>query len=409
MAIANKLDGITRDERLLEAAAQLATARQALSEFEQAIVDFTFAAEVAARLGNAEAQIDALCGAALASAYLKRTPEMRRRAQQAMAVAEAAGASSAKADGILGYERIFAGDLAAARIYLERARPALVQGHAISQAAFATVSLAFLYDLRSEYAKAEGLFAEVMGGCTLLANPADLLRITWMRSMALANQGRISDALQTLNEAMRLCESNGEQYWISRIPNTVGWIYSELLDLETALNTTWMVLAGQQAHTPEVEANSHINLSNAYIGLGDLNLAWHHLSEGQRILNQGGDWLKWRFTIRLELENANYWLARRDLVKARASTDLALAKADSVLARKHMVRAHKIRADIDLLEDNPARAAAECRIARQILRHYPCRLIEWKVLFAASQAARLCGDSDHAESSLNHAMESLRF
>jgi hypothetical protein len=73
-----------------------------------------------------------------------------------------------------------------------------------------------------------------------------------------------------------------------------------------------------------------------------------------------------------------------------------------------MAGAHKIRADIDLLEENPARAAAECRIAREILRHYPCPLIEWKLLLAASQAARLCGDSDHAESTLNHAMESLQ-
>ncbi len=409
LAITNKLNGTTRDERLLEAAAQLASARQALSEFEQAILDFTLAAEAAARLGNTEAQIDALCGAAFGAGLLKRTAEMGAQAQRAMAVAEATGSSSAKADGILGYERLLAGDLAAARTHLERARPALIQQGALSQATFVTGTLGFLYDLQSEYARADILFTEAMGERMRLASScADVLRMTWMRGMELANQGRISDALQSLQEGMRMGEINGERYWFSRIPNTIGWIYSELLDPETALkHNRDGVVAGQQAHAPEVEANSHINLSNAYVALGDLNLAWRHLSEGQGILNAAGDWLKWRFTIRLELENANYWLARQDLVKARACAKLALAKAGSVLARKHVAWAHKLLADIDLLEGNPERAVTECATALEILRHYPCPLIEWKVLLTARKAALLCRDSDNAERTLNRAMEAL--
>jgi hypothetical protein len=410
LATSKKLSGTTRDERLLEAAMQLASARHALSQFEQSVLDFTLAAEAAARLEKPDAQIDALCGAAFAAGLLKRTEKMREQAQQAMAIAEASGASSAKAEGILGYERLLAGDLAAARTHLERARPALIQEGALSGAAFATGSVGFLYDLQSEYAQASMLFAEAMEDRMRLASScADVLRITWMRGMALANQGRISDALQALQEGMQMGEMNGERFWSSRIPNTVGWIYSELLDPGTALKYNLQgVIAAQQTAQPEVEANSHINVSNAYIALGDLNLAWRHLSEGERILSAAsGKWLKWRFIIRLELENANYWLARGDLVKARTSATLALAKAEAVLARKHIAWAHKLLAEVDLLEKNPARAAAECRIAREILKEYPCPLIEWKVLLAARQAALMCGDSDHAECTLNKARESL--
>jgi hypothetical protein len=146
---------------------------------------------------------------------------------------------------------------------------------------------------------------------------------------------------------------------------------------------------------------------NAYAALGDLNLARHHLSEGQRILSAEGAWLKWRFTIRLELENANYALARRDLVTARASAKLALSKAEAVLARKHVASAHKLMAEIDLLEGHPASAWTECAAALEIIRHYPCPLIEWKVLIAASEAASLCGDSDHAARTLGAAVECL--
>jgi tetratricopeptide (TPR) repeat protein len=389
--------------------AQLASARQALSEFAQSTLDFTLAAETAARLGNADAQIDALCGAAFGAGLLRRTAEMRAQAQQAEDVAEATGSSSAKADGILGYERLLVGDLGAARTHLERARPALLQERALSQAAFVTGTLGFLYDLQSEYAQADVLFAEAMGDRMRLASScADVLRMTWMRGMALANRGRISDALQTLQEGMRMGEMNGERFWLSRIPNTVGWIYSELLDHETARKYNLDgVVAAQQAGMPEVEANSHINLSNAYVALGDLNLAWRHLSEGQRILSAEGDWLKWRFTIRLELENANYLLARGDPVKARASAKVALEKAEAVLARKHIAWAHKLLADIDLLEGNPVSAATECETALEIMRHYPCPLIEWKTLLTARHAASLCGDSGYAEHTLKRAVESL--
>lgn len=405
VAMSNKLNGPARDERLLEAAAQLASARQALSEFEQSILDFTMAAEAAARFGNTEAQIDALCGACFSSGFLRRTGEMRERAQQAMAIAEAAGCSTAKAEGILGYELLFAGDLAAARVRLERARPTLLQEGALSQAAFVTGSLAFLCDLQSEYARAETLFAEAMDKRMRLANPADLLRITWMRGMALANQGRISDALQTLENGVRTGEINGERFWVSRIPNTIGWIYSELLDPETALKHNLDgIVAGQQAGTQEVEANSHINASNAYTALGDLNLAWRHLSEGRQILNAAGEFLKWRFIIRLELEYANYWLVRRDLAKARASAEIALTKAEAVLARKHVAWAHKLFADIDLLEGKPEHAVTECGTALEIIKDYPCPLIEWKVLLTARQAALFCGDCERAERALDRGM-----
>jgi DNA-binding winged helix-turn-helix (wHTH) protein len=406
-----KLSGTVRDERLLEAAMQLAGERQALSQFEQSVDAFNLAAETAARLLKAEAQVDALCGAAFGAGMLKRTAEMRAQAQQAMAIAVAAGASSAKAEGILGYERLLAGDLTAARTHLERSLPALVREGALSQAAFVTGTVGFLYDLQSEYARADLLFAEAVGDRMRLATSCtDVLRMTWMRGMALANQGRISDALELLQEGMKMAEINGERFWFSRMPNTVGWIYSELLDPETALKYNLRgVTAAQQADMPEVEANSHLNLSNAYTALGDLNLAWRHLSEGKRILNStaGDDWLRWRFNIRLELESANYWLAARNLGRARASAVIALAKAEAVLARKHIAWAHKLLADIDLLEEHPAEAAIECRIAREILAQYPCPLIEWKVLVAARQAALLCGDSGDAERIVSNLRESL--
>src|SRR5262249_54167662 len=152
-------------------------------------------------------------------------------------------------------------------------------------------SSAFLHGLQSEYDKAEALLAEAMGEQVRLASSsADLLRASWMRGMAQANQGRISDALETLEAGMRMAEINGEQYWSVRIPNTIGWIYQELLDPATALKYNLAgVEAGLQAVMPEAEANARLNLSNNYTALGDLAGAWQHLSEAERMFGRQSD------------------------------------------------------------------------------------------------------------------------
>jgi len=386
VAVAGRLDGQARDRHLVEAATQLARARQGLSDFEQSIADFTLAAEAAARLGDAAAQVDALCSAAFGAGPLRRIGEMRRRAQEAFAVAEAAGVSTAQAEGVLGYERIIAGDLTTAHAHLHRARPALMRQGAFSQAAFVTGSVAFLHGLQSEYDKAEALLAEAMGEQMRLASSsADLLRVTWMRGMAMANQGRISEALELLEAGMRMGDLNGEQYWSSRIPNTIGWIYSELLDHETALKYNLAgVEAGRQAEIPEAEANSHLNLSRTYTALGDRPAALRHLFEAERILSRQDGFFKWRFAIRLAIEKAWYWLAAGDLAKAHDAAEAALSRAEAALARKHAASAHKLLGDIARLEDKPDRAAEEYTAALEILRRYPCPLIQWRILAAAN-------------------------
>jgi hypothetical protein len=60
-----------------------------------------------------------------------------------------------------------------------------------------------------------------------------------------------------------------------------------------------------------------------------------------------------------------------------------------------------------LLEGNSVSAATESGTALEITRHYPCPLIEWKILLAARQAALLCGGSDHADRTLNKVKESV--
>jgi len=48
----------------------------------------------------------------------------------------------------------------------------------------------------------------------------------------------MSEALKTLNEAVEMARRNGDRFWVSRLPNCIGWIYRELQDFQRALGTT---------------------------------------------------------------------------------------------------------------------------------------------------------------------------
>jgi tetratricopeptide (TPR) repeat protein len=303
-------------------------------------------------------------------------------------------------------EHIFSGDLTAARNYLKSAVPALQHSGPAHAAVFTCGNLGLLQHFQSEYREAETVLGWALEKISIAGSSHDVLRILWVQGIVLANQGRLSEALRMLREGMRLAELNGVRYWYSRFPNTIGWLHGELADFESALRLNAEgVQAGRESGTPETEANSHINMANAYLELGDNPRAWEHLCEGERILNRehDTDWLRWRFNIRLDLEMARYWIACEDTVQAPARAAEALARAERYQARKHMAGAHKLLGDLAFRTDRLADAAREYDRALAILKQYPCPLVEWKVLLSRAQVARCAKDLRRADELFEHA------
>jgi tetratricopeptide (TPR) repeat protein len=325
---------------------------------------------------------------------------MWERTMRAVEVARSAGAETAYPESLLGYQCIFVGDLARAREYHERAIPVLKRHGPSSPGILAATSRGFLHHLQSEYRQAESALAEAVAGMQSTGEWSDLPRATWFQGIVLANQGRIGEALQTLRRGMRLADLSGDSYWLSRFPNTIGWIHAELGDLDLAVRLNEEgARSGREADTPEAEANAHINLANIYVTRKELDRAWAHLCEGERLLNREDHqhWLRWRFRIRFSLESAGYWIAAGDLGQARADATSALAGAGESLARKHQAAAHKLLGDIAALEDRTGQAGNEYSAALSILQAHPCPFIEWKALLAAGNLASRCGDRSRAK------------
>lgn len=400
IANAERIRGGARARRVLHGTLQLAGARQALSDYEQSISDFISAARLAETLGHAETQVNALCGAAISAGFMRERDRQHELATMALRLARSSGSSAAYAESVLAIGHITSGDLTAARNYLESAVPALQQSGPAHAAVFACGNFGLLQHFQSEYREAEAVLGWAVEKVRTAGFSHDVLRILWLQGMVQANRGRLSEALCTLREGMRLAELNGERYWFSRFPNTLGWLYAELADFDSGLRfNAEGVRAGREAGTPETEANSHINLATAYLELSDSTRAWEHLCEGERILKRERpvDWLQWRFNIRLDLEMARYWIAREDVAQGQARAAEALARAERFQARKHMAGAHKLLGDLAFLTHRLADAAREYDTALAILKQYPCPLLEWKVLLSRAQVARCSKDLRRAD------------
>lgn len=399
MVCAEKLPAEDRLARMLAAANHLGQLHLTLSQMEAAILDFESAEKFAAELGSVEAQVNAICAAALARFNLRRMEETRLQAHRALEIARAAGSpvAEASAELVLGLERMCFGATAEAETNFSRAVPVLRRVgpplHALEAIGFAGL----LHAWQLDYDEADHAVGWTLQRARTLGVPYHIIMNLFVRGMAFFNQGRLSDGLNDLREGMRLAELNNERYWLSRYPNTLGWAYQELQEVETAfqLDREGAQVARENGYG-KPQANSHLNLAHLHLDVGESREALKHLQEAERIF-QADVWFRWRYNIRLKAEMARYWMKQGDPNKAAAFAAESLALAEPRKARKHMAWAHKLLGDIAVMEERFSEARREYEAALSVLRRHRCPTIEWKILLAAAGMASAYHDVSLAE------------
>ncbi len=151
----------------------------------------------------------------------------------------------------------------------------------------------------------------------------------------------MSEALTTLQEAIRLAGRNGEHFWFPRMPNCVGWIYRELQDFQRALEYDRQGLdVGRQHNVLEAEANSLINLGIDYTNTGESDKTISAFREVKSIFERDS-WFRWRYNIRFQAGTFEHWLKERNLELAAEHAQRLLAVATEHGARKYVAAAHK--------------------------------------------------------------------
>jgi tetratricopeptide (TPR) repeat protein len=390
LANAEKLRGLARQSRILTAALQRAPLHLTLARFDDAIADCELAEKAAVETGNREARINALCRKATVLFFSKRLAEAEQYGNQAAELARLAESSVglASAEGVLGLHRFCTGDLTAAGYYFDRAVPVLKGEGEPLAAVDASCYRVLLSTFRLEYQDAEQSLRWAHHEARQIGAGFQLIEAHFVSGMTLGNQGRLAEALGVLREGMQLAELNGERFWLSRLPNCLGWLHRELHDLETAVRLdAESARLGREFGIAEAEANAQVNLGHDYLVLGEPARALEHLQEAKTLHDQD-IWFRWRYNLRLQSELASYWIIRGDVAAAAAHAAAALQGAEATLSRKYIAWAQKLLGDIAVLEERMEDGQRHYATALGILQRHPCPTIEWKILKAAGELAR---------------------
>jgi tetratricopeptide (TPR) repeat protein len=190
-----------------------------------------------------------------------------------------------------------------------------------------------------------------------LHNPFLTGRSRFALAMSLGNQGRYDEALTTLRDALRLAEEAGDRYFLPRLLNTVGWVYSDLGDLRQAEDWNRRSIAVARATGwLEAEANARVNLGADALRRGDLPAAREELAQAAALVERDG-WFTWRYRMRLLIGFGELSLLEGSPEQAVVSAHDALTQAEATTSRKHAGRACLLMSRALLAAGGPAEEA----------------------------------------------------
>jgi hypothetical protein len=377
----------------------------ALSRFDQAAEDFTRMRDGAQALEKTDLESAALNALTLTLFYAHRLDEMAARADEALQVAERAGSEALRVETmqLLGLKHLCYGELAEAKSTLDDVvRIARTINHKpVLLSALGWRGL--LHFFQTEYERAEEMLIEARKLASEIRDGFLVLESVFALGLTRGNMGRISEALTTLNEGIKIGQRNGDRFWYPRMPNCIGWIHREMQDFDHAVGYDQHGLdVGREHHVLEAQANSLINLGIDY---GHTNKSAQTLStfhEAESIFERDA-WFRWRYNIRLQAGTCEHWLAQNDLDQASEYAGRLLDVATRYEAHKYIVVGHRLRAEIAMARGDLAAAGAELDIALDQLREYPAPLVAWKTYGALGRLRSRSGDHASAREAFTQA------
>jgi len=268
---------------------------------------------------------------------------------------------------------------------------------------------ACVHFFQSEYALAVQLTTEALRLTSELRDGFLMLTSLFFLGLSQGNQGKMSAALATLNEALEKARRNGDLFWHPRFPNCIGWIYRELYDFESAHKYNEEGIdVSRLHHVMEAEANSLINRGIDCTHAGNHEqtaVAFHEV----RDIFERDAWFRWRYNIRLEAAMAEHWLKKGDLEKASEFVERLYATATEHEVHKYIAVAHHLRAKVALAANNLTEAEKNFDAALEELERYPAPLVAWKVHAGRARLKTQLGQEAEAQESSSRATEIVNF
>jgi tetratricopeptide (TPR) repeat protein len=171
----------------------------------------------------------------------------------------------------------------------------------------------------------------------------------WTQAVVLIGKGDYDDAFAVLAEGQALSEKVGEEIILNRTLNTFGWLYTDLGDLDRALEYNRRgAEGGRKRGDHEIQANAEINLADACLAKGDLALAHDALEGVHRLVSDPAtsEWQKWRYSIHLFASLGELSLARGDHDRARRFAEECLERGTRTNSRRYLARGWRLAGEI---------------------------------------------------------------
>ncbi len=411
LGLVQKLSDEAQPEKLATLYHKRGTVNHALSNFSQAAKDFTNMLEQARALNSVELQSSALNALTLTLFFSHRLDETVARATEALEVAERTGNEKLRVETmfLMGLKHCCYGELKQATVLLDEAiatsrrlnhKPTLCSG---------LTWRACVHFFQSEYALAIELATEALRLTSVLRDGFLMLTSLFFLGLSQGNQGKMSAALATLNDALDKARRNGDLFWHPRFPNCIGWIYRELYDFESAHKYNEEGIdVSRLHHVMEAEANSLINRGIDCTHEGNHEqtaVAFHEV----RDIFERDAWFRWRYNIRLEAAMADHWLKKGDLDKAREFVERLFATATEHEVHKYIAVAHHLRARVAVAANDLSEAEKNFDLALAELERYPVPLVAWKVHAGKARLKTQMGQEAEAQESSTRASEIVNF
>ena len=287
---------------------------------------------LARRAPDRPAEANALIQAASALQWAEDLPAALERAREAIELAEAAGAQRPLAGGLYvrGYIHMVSGNLDPAKDDVERS---LAIGRTVgdpNRQALALHLLALRSGWRGDYR--EGL-EQATEGVHLARDHAlviPLLRCLWNQGAAWNDLGEYDAAFAALSEGLALAERIGDDAFIPRFQNTLGWMLLECDALDRGMELSELSYevtnrSSRAGHGTGAERRAFIrnNEADAFMTRGDLASATEALAESHAIVRHPppSRWMTWRYATHCYASQGQLALRQGDPARAGRLAD----------------------------------------------------------------------------------------
>jgi tetratricopeptide (TPR) repeat protein len=203
------------------------------------------------------------------------------------------------------------------------------------------------------------------GGVAFLMN-------SWVEALPRGGKGEYEQALSLLEDVLAIGKRMGDDFWLARGLNTMGWLYGELQDHRQAMEWNMQGLeAALKANfpIPEVENNARLNLADNLLALGQLEEAEEQFNKVEQVVRNPrplDKFMLWRCSQHLFHSFGELWFNRGYLDKALSYANECLALAQQSDSQKNIVKGKRLRGQVFLAQGKLADAQKEISNALEI-------------------------------------------